>query len=172
MEEEILFITPQEMTATTIMGGNIDTDKYTFCISDVQEKVIQELLGTDLYDKIVEDLENDIPLVGDYLILFNKFVKPITKFEACADYITISNYNLTNKGLLKNGGTDKEIVPLEEVQILSERYHAKAQMYIRRFDKWICNNPIEEYRTSQDEVNAQKNIMLNPSWNLGNNEVR
>jgi len=171
MEEEILFITPQEMTSTTIMGGNVDVDKYVFCISDVQDKVIQELLGTELYDKIIDDIENDT-LTGDYLTMFNKFVKPITKFEACADYITISNYNLTNKGLLKSTGENKEIVPVEEVEVLSGRYHSRAQMYVGRFEKWIEKNPLDEYSTDQDEVDAQKNISLNPTWYLGDYEVR
>jgi hypothetical protein len=54
---ELLFITPQEMTASTILSGNIDVDKMTPCIANVQLTVIEPLLGTLLYDKIIADIE-------------------------------------------------------------------------------------------------------------------
>ena len=57
---EFLFIQPTEITSTTIMGGNVDIDKYLFCIADTQISVIEPLLGTELYDKILADAEADI----------------------------------------------------------------------------------------------------------------
>jgi hypothetical protein len=33
---ELLLITPQEIAQTTVMGGNVDIDKYTFAIANVQ----------------------------------------------------------------------------------------------------------------------------------------
>jgi len=41
-----------------------------------------------------------------------------------------------------------------------------AQMYIQRFEKWICKNNIAEYKRYQDEVNAQK-IKVTSGWYLG-----
>ena len=57
---EFLFITPAEMTYSTILSGNTDTDKYLFCIADAQISVIEPLLGSILYDKIKADKEADI----------------------------------------------------------------------------------------------------------------
>jgi hypothetical protein len=37
---ELLFITPQEITETTIVGGNVDFDKYVPCILETQLKTI------------------------------------------------------------------------------------------------------------------------------------
>jgi len=31
-----------------------------------------------------------------------------------------------------------------------------AQMYVQRFNKWICKHSLPEYKSWQDEVNAQK----------------
>lgn len=167
---ELLFITPAEMTATTIMGGNVDTDQYTYCILDVQLKVIEELLGTELYDKIVTDLEG-AGLSGLYLTMFDNYIKPITKYEACADYISVAPYTLGNAGLFKNAPEGKEIVEEKEVERLSLRYHSRAQMYVGRFLKWINLNAtnIPEYKTNQDEVNASKTQRLNTGWYFGKN---
>lgn len=163
---DLLFITPEEMTETTIMGGNVDIDKYTYCILDAQIKVIEELLGTELYDKIITDL-GGAGLSGDYKVLFDEFVKPITKYEACADYISISPYTLGNAGLYKKTSDASEIVDKSEVEVLSQRYHARAQMYVGRFQKWIGLNSIPEYKTYQDEVNASQTQNLNTGWWFG-----
>lgn len=161
---ELLFITPQEMTETTIIGGDVDVDKYTMCILNTQVRIIEPLLGSELYEKIISDLESDT-LTGLYETLFNDYVKPITKYESCADYIAISPYTLNNGGLFKNNPENVEVVQKTEVDSLSERYSAIAQTFVNRFEKWISLNEITEYKTNQDKVNAQ-NINVNNGWHL------
>lgn len=163
---ELLFIQPEEITKTTVLGGNVDVDKYQFCIINTQVSVIEPLLGTELYDKIISDIEG-ASLSGNYLTLYNEFVKPITKNEALAEYIEISSYTLNNGGLFKHAPENAEIVDKDEANYLSNKYHALAQMYVQRFDKWICKNVVTEYKTYQDEVNAQRNVKLTGGWYLG-----
>lgn len=165
---EFLFITPQEMASTTILGGNVDVDKYLFCIANVQLTTIEPLLGSDLYDKILTDAENN-DLTGDYLTLYNDFVKPITKNESTAQYIEIASYMLTNGGLFKHTGENIEVVDKQEAQFLAQKYSGLAQMYVQRFYKWICNNPITEYNTYQDGVNASRDMKLTAGWKLNGN---
>ena len=162
---ELLFITPQEMTSSTILSGNTDTDKYLFCILQVQLTTIEPLLGSELYDKIKTDKEND-DLADLYLELYTEFVKPITKNEALAQYIEIASYMVDNAGIYKKSGENVELVDKSEVVYLAEKYKSLAQMYVQRFNKWICKNPLSEYKTSQEEVNALKDINLKAGWKL------
>lgn len=162
---ELLFITPAEMTSSTILSGNTDTDKYLFCIANVQLTTIEPLLGSLLYDKIVTDITND-DLAGLYLELYTDFIKPITKNEALAQYIEIASYMVDNGGVFKHTGENIEVVDKQEVQFLAGKYKSLAQMYVQRFNKWICKNTIAEYQTCQEEVNAMKNINLNVGWHL------
>ncbi len=165
---ELLFITPQEMTSSTILSGNTDTDKYLFCISNTQLSVIEPLLGTELYDKIVLDIEND-DLAGDYLKIYNDYIKPITKHEALAQYIEIASYMVDNGGVFKHTADNAEVVSKDEVLYLSNKYKSLAQMYIQRFNKFICKNNIPEYKIYQDEVNANKNINVTAGLYFGKN---
>jgi hypothetical protein len=162
---ELLFVTPQEMTSSTILSGNTDTDKYLFCILQAQITTIEPLLGSELYDKIISDIEAET-LTGLYLELYIDFIKPITKNEALAQYIEIASYMVDNAGIYKRSGENVEVVDKDEVQYLSGKYKSLAQMYVTRFEKWICKNPLIEYKTIQDEVNALKNINLNVGWKL------
>ena len=161
---EILFITPEEMTRSTILSGNTDTDKYIFCIADAQISVIEPLLGSILYDKIKADKEANT-LTGLYLELYTDLIKPITKNEAVAQYIEIASYIVDNGGVYKHTGDKIEVVAKDEAQYLAGKYHNLAQMYIGRFNKWICKNYLPEYQQCQDEVDAQK-VKVSLGWKL------
>jgi len=160
---ELLFIQPEEATRTTILGGNVDIDKYQFCILNAQITAIEPLLGSELYDYLID---NYATLSGDYLTLMNEYVKPITKNHAVGKYITISSYALDNAGLYKHAPDNAEIVDRDEAQQLAQEYFGMAQMYIKRFEKWICKNPLTEYKKSQDDVNA-RNIKVTAGWYFG-----
>ena len=162
---EILFISPQELSNTTILSGNVDIDKYTFCTANVQVTTIEPLLGSELYEKIITDLEAET-LAGLYLELFEKYIKPITKHYSVGQYIEIASYILDNGGLYKHTGENIEVVDKQEAQFLSNKYNAMAQMYVQRFEKWICKNTIPEYKTIQDDVNAMTDVKLTAGWKL------
>ena len=169
---EFLFITPQELKSTTILGGNVDKDKFLFSIANTQIITIQALLGTELYDVILEGAEND-NLTGDYLELYTKYVKPITKNQALAEYIKISSYMVTNGGAYKHVAENAELMSEEEIVRLADTYAGIADTYIRRFYKWLDKHSIAEYKTYQDEVNASKNMKNRSGWffNESSNQV-
>ena len=160
---EFLFITPQELKSTTILGGNVDQDKFLFSIANVQIITIQRLLGTELYDVILSGAEADT-LTGLYLELYDKFVKPITKNQALSEYIKISSYMIANGGAFKHTAENAELMSDDEINGLADTYAGIADTYISRFDKWLCHNTIPEYKLYQDEVNASKSITNRSGW--------
>lgn len=162
----LLFISPEELVSTTIIGGNVDQDKFKMNIENVMVTVIEPLLGTELYDKIVTDVTAGTT-TGLYLTLFNDYIKPITKNQACAEYVTVSGFMITNGGAFKHSPENSELMDKDEKALISTIYSSKADTYIQRFEKWICKNPLTEYKTSQDEVNASKDISLTAGWYFG-----
>ena len=164
---ELLLIKPQEIAETTIMGGDVDIDKYTYTIFETQIKTLEPLLGSELYEKIKTDFEA-VTLSGLYLTLYTDYIKPILKYKTVSSYISISNFMLTNGGLQKHTADNKELPTTGEVETLSNSYDSTAQMYIERFDKWICLNGsnIPEYKTSQDDVNAEYDLKITGGWYL------
>lgn len=160
----LLFITPREITKTTVLGGNVDVNKYEFFIESVQFSVIEPLLGTELYDKIVNDVTNET-ISGDYLTLYTEYIKPIVKNEALAEYIEVASLSVNNGGIYKHQAESAENATNSEIEALAGKYHHLAQNHIQRLDKWLCNNRITEYKRHQDEVNAQ-NIQTRGGWFL------
>src|SRR5690606_18613159 len=101
-----LFITPAQIAQTTIMGGNVDIDKFNFCIDNTQVMVIEPMLGTVLYDKMITDFPN---YSGNYLIMYTDFIQPIVKYQSTAEYIEVSSYTLGNGGLFKHSPDNQEV---------------------------------------------------------------
>ncbi len=164
---DILFVSPQDMIYASILGGNIDSDRIVFNIEDTQLSVIEPLLGSTLYNKLLIDYSANT-LTGDYLTLMTEYVQPITKYESIAKYIEIAPYFLDNGGVYKRTADNKEIVVPAEVTFLSEKYHGMSQMYVSRFNRWMCNHNLPEYNTyTSDDVNAKSNMKLTGGWYFG-----
>ena len=161
---EFLFISPERLVAETVIGGNVDQDNYIFAISNTQITVIEPLLGSDLYDLILAGAEANT-LTGLYQTLYTDYVQPITKYHSAGKFISVASYALTNGGLFKHQPDNKEIVSKEEADGFANEYYAMGQMYVIRFEKWIGLNPLTQYKTSQDDVNAQ-DLKLTGGWYL------
>lgn len=144
---ETLLITTDEIVLYTPMGGNVDTDKYNPCILDVQIMVIEPLLGTELYNKLLTDLAAG-PLTGNYKILHESYIKPIMRHQVFAEYVEIGSYNVANAGIYKHAPADSEVVSKGEVQYLSATQRTKAQVYIDRAEKWLKENRLPEYKNN------------------------
>ena len=157
---EILLIRPSEITEFTPLGGNVDVDKYLPCIFDVQVTVIEPLLGTELYEKIRTDFEADT-LAGLYLTLYEGYLKPILRHQVFAEYVEIGQYTVANGGIFKHTPTDATIVEKSEIQYLAQTQRTKAQMYIERARKWLCQNHLPEYNIC-DTVN----VKVSSGWHL------
>ncbi len=78
---------------------------------------------------------------------------------------------VSNGGLFKHSPENSEVVDKDEAQFLAQKYSDIAQMFIIRFKKWICLNPLPEYKLSQDDVNATKNLSLPGGWYLPNSDA-
>jgi|TARA_R110000823_G_scaffold253161_1_gene375698 hypothetical protein len=163
---EFLFISPTEIKQTTIVGGNLDDDKFVFVISDAMNTTILPLLGQQLYDVILAGADAGT-LTGLYLELYTKFVKPITKFQTVANFILISNYMVTNGGSVSHTSDNAQLMSAEELTRLSNTYAGMADTFIDRFDEWIVLNYLAEYKTTQDGVDASKHINNRSGWFFG-----
>lgn len=160
---EILLIRPSEITEFTPLGGNVDVDKYTPCIYDVQIMVIEPLLGADLYDKVKTDFEAGT-LAGEYLTLYTDYLKPILRHEVFAEYVEIGSYTVANGGIYKHAPENAEVVTKSEVQYLAQTHRSKSQTYIDRAKKWLRKSTIIEYNNR--DCGGSNDVRVSSGWFL------
>jgi hypothetical protein len=142
---EQLLIDPNEIVEGTIIGGNIDIDKYVHIIRDVQILVVEPLIGVDLYFQLKTQVATNTVSIENSVLL-NDFLKPIIKYQACAEYIEIGSYFVTNAGIYKNQPKDSLVVDKKEVQYIADIQRSKAQTYIDRYIKKysICSSSLNK----------------------------
>lgn len=146
----IYLITSSELAKNTPMGGNVDPDKYTNLIIDVQDLVLEPILGTKLFNKILSDFDSDT-LTGVYETMFNDYIKQVMWHSVFAEYIKIGSIWVSNKGMFKGFAEDSETATQDEIDSLAKAYQSKADAYIARLERYLCDVDVPEYDDGQDE---------------------
>lgn len=156
---QALFITRNDLVKYTAVNGNVDTDKFIQFIKVAQDIHIQNYLGSDLFNKISQDIINS-NLTGDYLTLVETYVKPMVIHWAMVEYLPFASYSIANKGLFKHTAENASNVDKNEVDFLIEKSRNLAQYYTDRFISYMNNNQAlfpEYYTNSNSDVYPDKN---------------
>ena len=147
-----LFISTKDLKKNSIIDGNVDIDKMLQFVKVAQQIDIQNLLGTDLYNKISADIITDT-LSGDYLTLVNTYVQPTLIWFAQMNYIPFAAYTITNKSVLKHSSETAQNVDKNEVDYLVGKAREYANYYSTRLVDYLCfnNNLFPEYLSNTNE---------------------
>lgn len=150
---EALLITRKDIVKFTAMNGNVDSDKFIGFLKIAQDKHIENYLGTDLMNKIKNDIVAST-LTGDYLDLVNTWIKPALIHWAMVEYLPFSNVTIANKGVFKHTAENSESVTKEELDFLLEKERDTAQYYTNRLIDYLtfhASSKFSEYWTNANE---------------------
>ena len=162
-----LFISRTDLVRNSILDGNVDTDKFIQFIKLGQEIDIQNLLGTDLYNRISTDIENST-LTGDYLALVKDYIQPTLIWFAQVNYIPFAAYQIKNGGVFKHSSETAENVNKTEVDYLVGKAREYANYYSTRLVDHLCFNQSKfpEYTSNtNDDISPDTDTVFN-GWVL------
>ena len=147
-----LFINRTDLVKNSILDGNVDTDKFIQFIKVAQQIDIQNLLGTDLYNKISADIIAG-NLSGNYLLLVNTYVQPTLIWFAQMNYIPFAAYQIKNGGVFKHSSETAQNVDKNEVDYLVSKAREYANYYSTRLVDYLSfhNDLFPEYNSNTDE---------------------
>ena len=163
-------ITSQEIRLNTPMGGTVDSDKFINFINDVQVMVLEPVLGTKLYDKILADFEADT-LEGLYLQMFTDYIKPVLWHSVFAEYVKIGSIIVGNGGMYKHVAQDAEAATMDDINYVAKNAQSKADTYIDRLIRFLCDQDanIPEYTLNQDndyDIDPVRALQTISGWYL------
>lgn len=139
-----ILIKQEELTRNTLIGGNVDVDRYLQAIKACQNLLIKPILGTALYNKIVADYETN-SLSGLYLEMFDDYIKEMIIHGSAEIYISQGAYMISNNGITKTKTESSETISKEEVDYLVQASRKLYTLYEEQFLNWIKVNTIPEY---------------------------
>ena len=135
-----LFCTPLDLKQNSVLSGDIDDSKIVYVIKNSQQIHLHNYLGTDLYVRLQEGVQND-NLTPDETDLIEDYIKPMVIWFSLAEYVSVGAYRITNKGILKHTDDTAETVSINEIEKLVLAYEKKAQHFTQRFIDYMCANP-------------------------------
>ena len=154
-----LFITREDIVKHTALNGSIDADKFIQFVKIAQDVHIQNILGTDLFNKINDDIVA-ATITGAYLTLLTTYIKPMTIHWAMVEFLPFASFTIANKGVYKHGSENGETASTEDMQKLIEKSRDLAQHYTQRFIDYICYNS-----ATFPEYNSNSNGDMYPDKN-------
>lgn len=154
-----LFIKRSDLVKNTALSGNVDPDKFLQFVKLAQEIHVRNFLGTDLYNKISNDITGS-SLSGDYLELVNDYIQPMLIHYAMAEYLPFAAYTISNGGVFKHNSENASLPEKTEIDSLISKERDYAEYYTNRFIEYMSfNGPSkfpEYYSNTNEDIYPDK----------------
>lgn len=136
MSRKILFITPQTIKERTGLHANVDEKLVNPEILTSQDINILPALGTGLYERLQDGVENNNLTVKEQELI-DKYITPALVYFVLSELPMGISYQFYNKGLIRKTGTDQTEPNIQDIIDVSNRYKARAEFYLRRMILWV-----------------------------------
>lgn len=138
-----LFITAEQVKATTSISSGTDNDPIEQKIYYAQITDIVRVLGQLLYDKIYTDISTNTPLTGEYLNIFNKYIIDMHVFFTAHYFVLFNEVKVGNQG--NTVPTSGFWQPSTKTVALSEQYQSLAISVETNFRTYMEKSELPEW---------------------------
>jgi len=160
-----LFISPLYVKQKTLIKGNLDNDKMLQFIDIAQEIHIQNVIGTDLKDRLESGISAD-DLTANESDLLSDYIMPALAHWTMVEFLPYSNFSISNKGVFKESAENSESATSDDIEFLMNKQRDVAMYWNNRLIDYLCYNSdlFPEYTTNIDEDVKPKRDETYPSW--------
>lgn len=155
------FISTEYIFKWTVIPNNVDTDLVTKFIRQAQDMNIQQVLGHDLYFKLMNDYATSGTTTGKYLELMQNYIMPAQAEWTVYHSLPFIWARISNKSLVKKESDNSTPTELHEMQFIREQARNNAEYYTQRITEFIMNNQnsFPEYWTTTgcDRIRPKRN---------------
>jgi hypothetical protein len=133
----VQFISTEYVYRYTLIEDNVDPDLIKKNIYVAQDLNIQQVLGQNLYTKLVNDLPN---FVGQYQTLVIDYLQPCLAEWVVYYTLPYLNYRFTNKAVSTKSSDNSQPSTIEDIKWLRDQVRNNAEFYSERMRDYIKNN--------------------------------
>ena len=156
------------------IDGNVDDDYINTSIRISQDTRIQSVLGSKLYNKILNDIiTTGAPVGAKYIILCEDYIQKSLALWSLYEIAINLDVKLTNKGVVHQNSDFSNTADESRFQRKLNNIMNNAKFYDQRITEYLINNTdISEQFTIDGlgKVNAKRNSYLNGGLYLGNDK--
>lgn len=138
-----LYTSIDYLRKNTVINDNVQDEILVQVVKQVQELYIQPILGTSLYNKL-NDIINDGSITGNtysnYKILMDEYILPCVLQYCVWNSSIFLNFKFTNKNISTQKSDDSEPLGLDELKYLRDELRETAQFYGDRTIAYLKGN--------------------------------
>ena len=137
--QHTLFISTDRLKKDTSLGGSVDDNLLFPYILMAQDRYILPILGTDLNDKLISDIQGS-SLAGAYLTLLQTYVQPALVQFAFATVLPFLRLRMVNNSIVTMNTEQGSSVSHQELKPLIAASIDQAEFYRERLIDYLRNN--------------------------------
>lgn len=137
------FITCEYLKSHTVINSNVADELLLNCIFEAQSIHIQQLIGTDLYNKLANLVQTNTvndPANADYKVLLDEYVCPTTAYWAVVECIPSMAMKIVNKGVERQNSEWSTPSAINEIEYLRDDWRNKAEFFSQRLTNYLLQN--------------------------------
>tara|TARA_R100001594_G_scaffold32990_2_gene61300 strand:- start:1191 stop:1763 length:573 start_codon:yes stop_codon:yes gene_type:complete len=147
--QHTLFISTDRLKKDSALGGSVDDNLLLPYILMAQDRYILPVLGTDLNNKLISDIQGS-SLSGAYLTLLQTYIQPSLVNYSFATVLPFLRLRMVNNSIVTMSSEQGSSVSHEELKPLINASMDQAEFYRERLIDYIRNNTssFPEYSTN------------------------
>jgi hypothetical protein len=134
---EVLFINDVYIKKYTSINGSVDPNLLYPSIVLAQEKYLMPYLGTNLYNKLKDDVANDT-VSGNYAVLLEEYCYKVLLWYTVVEVLPSLTYKIDNGTMVQHLSDDAQPVQNSTLTDFIDRARNNADFYRQRLVDYLC----------------------------------
>ena len=148
--QHTLFISTDRLKRDSSLGGSVDDNLLLPYILMAQDRYILPVLGTDLTNKLISDIQGS-SLSGNYLTLLQTYIQPALVQFSFSVVLPFLRLRMVNNSVVTMSSEQGGTVSHDELKPLISASMDQGEFYRERLITYVTNNTsnFPEYSTNQ-----------------------
>lgn len=150
---KVYLISEDVLKNETILNDNTGAEYIGPAIETSQDIYLQQLIGSELLDKLYDDVEND-SLTEPYKILIDDYITNYLKYKVLSEIVIPLSYKYRNAGIIQTTTNNTISTTLRDAQLVQNHYEMRATFYAERLTTYLNTNSsiFPEYKSTRDSA--------------------
>mgnify|MGYP003345947988 CR=1 FL=1 len=136
------FISENTLKEQSLINENVDMKMIQTTIRMCQELYILPLMGTGLYNALMDKINTDPTLATEtnYKTLLDNYIQPALVYWVMSEMPAALTYRYSNKAVMVNSSENGQAANATDIERLSDNNKDKAQAYSSRLTMYLVAN--------------------------------
>ena len=135
----VLFVNEDKLKSSTAINYNVDTAFLLPFLKIAQDKHLQIILGTKLYDKLQAEITAGT-LANPYKTLVDDYIQDAIIHYALVEALPFISFQIKNGSITQKNSENGTAATRQDVDYLVQKERDSAEFYGQRIVEYLCND--------------------------------